>query len=300
MTLAPDEQRDLGVIDLDDGMNLRRSPSALDVTDPAVVTRSWKQDVRGSSRTPSPRIHGCKVARQPERVLRKVAGVINWYRGMAGLDPVVLAPRLNRLAQRSSVIQSYLRSEPLSHDPPRSTRCWSRAGAEAAGRSDLAMGWTGGSAVNAYMSDYGVPSVGHRTPILNPTATAFGSGDAGQYNSLYVYGPNSQKASRPPWISWPSAGYFPYGVTPSTWSLQTSRADVDLRGARVTLTLSTGQRIRALDQTGDTNMLLWTLSASPRRHHDTTVVDVKVSGIKWRGVTQPPLVYTVRILDLSW
>lgn len=299
LTLEAGEQRDLGSVELDDGINTRRSPQALDVSDRSLVTTSWKEVlVPAVKNAPSPRIRGCEVAPQSKRALRRVLTAVNWYRAIAGLDPVTLDGRLNRLAQQSSVIQNYLRTgEYLSHDPPRSTRCWSKAGADAAGRSNLASGANGGNAVALYMSDYGVPSAGHRMWILNPTASRFGSGDAGSYNSLYVVGPSNPQASQPPYVVWPSAGYFPYRETPATWSLRTSRQDIDLTRARVTLNVSTGQRIRAQRLSRDTSTLLWDLSAVPKvGNRKATRIKVTIADVKWRGVIQPPLSYSVQIV----
>jgi uncharacterized protein YkwD len=297
VTLAPGEHRDVGLIALDDGLNERRSPKALDVTDRAVVTTSWRRVLVPAMRNPSsPQIRGCDVARQSKQALTKVRRAVNWYRSMAGLDPIALDSRLNRLAQRSSVIQSHLRHGYLSHDPPRSTRCWSRAGASAAGRSNLAFGANGGQAVSLYMADFGVPSVGHRMWILNPTASRFGNGDAGAYNSLYVVGPSNSMASQPSWIAWPNAGYFPYRTTPAIWSLRTPRQDVDLRQARVRLTVSTDEQIRVANLSSDTDTLLWELSRPPKVGRKPTRVEVRISGIRWRGLTQPPMAYRVNIV----
>lgn len=64
----------------------------------------------------------------------------------------------------------------------------------------------------------------------------------------------------------------------------------------MTLALSTGQHVRALDPTRETNTLLWTLSDVPKVGRKPTLVRVSVSGVRWRGLPQPPVVYTVHLI----
>jgi len=66
----------------------------------------------------------------------------------------------------------------ISHDPPSNWACYSAAGDEAAGSSNIALGASGTSAIDLYMRDPGSnnAAVGHRRWILYPQTQTFGTG----------------------------------------------------------------------------------------------------------------------------
>lgn len=66
----------------------------------------------------------------------------------------------------------------LSHFPPNTWTCWTEAGSQAAGNSNLALGTYGAESIDAFMEDYGDgnAAVGHRRWILYPYTRRMGTG----------------------------------------------------------------------------------------------------------------------------
>ena len=131
---------------------------------------------------------------------------------MAGLDPVRFSAALSKRAQKAALIMAANRS--LSHYPPRSWKCWSKQGADAAGQSNLALSlprMTAGGAIKLYVDDPGASNtvVGHRRWVLNPAAEVFGSGLTSTSHALLVFGPTDDTNADPAWVSWPTPGWFP-------------------------------------------------------------------------------------------
>ena len=67
----------------------------------------------------------------------------------------------------------------LSHTPGSGWACYTAAGAEAAGKSNLALGSSGPKSINQYIQDSGAnnTAVGHRRWILSPRVVEMGTGD---------------------------------------------------------------------------------------------------------------------------
>jgi uncharacterized protein YkwD len=162
---------------------------------------------------------------------------VNFVRSLAGLAPVHFSATLNARSQRTALMMSANRS--LSHTPPGSWRCWSRAGAANAGRSNLALSYpsiTSAGLVSLYMDDPGAENgaVGHRRWLLNPFATTMGTGSTDTANAMTVIGPTSARRPNPAWVSWPSAGWFPRPLEPGRrWSLSSGNRSLDFRRATV-------------------------------------------------------------------
>ena len=117
----------------------------------------------------------------------------------------------------------------------------SKAGAAAAGRSNLALSlprMTAGGAVKLYLDDPGGSNtaVGHRRWVLNPAASVFGSGLTSTTHALYVVGPTDTTQADPAWVAWPSPGWFPLPLQPGgRWSLSSGDPDADFSHAGVTV-----------------------------------------------------------------
>jgi hypothetical protein len=151
------------------------------------------------------------------------------------LDPVVLAPERSGMQQECAVIMSALGG--LSHSPRADAPCYTVAGASAAGSSNLSYGSGLAGSVDAYVSDRGVPSLGHRRWILNPsmTATAFGYRPPAGCMHVFSFGANA----RVDFIAWPPAGPVPFRAAQGAWSISffdlrpdgEIRIEVDVDGA---------------------------------------------------------------------
>ena len=129
----------------------------------------------------------------------------------------------------------------LSHTPPDTWTCYTAAGAEAAGKSNLALGAAGPAAIALYVADPGSgnTALGHRRWILYPPQVEMGTGSTGNANDLWVIGSFGARPASPPIVAWPPAGFVPYRVVYPRWSfsLNTS-SSVDFNGASVSMTVS--------------------------------------------------------------
>jgi uncharacterized protein YkwD len=162
---------------------------------------------------------------------------MNYVRSLAGLAPVTQNASLNASAQAAALMMSA--NGALSHDPSSSWKCYSQAGASAAGRSNLALSYpsiSSGQIIDLYMDDPGSTNfaVGHRRWVLNPFTTQVGTGSTDTANALTVIGPTSRNRPNPRWVGWPTAGYFPNAIEPDgRWSLSSGRSGVSFAHAKV-------------------------------------------------------------------
>ena len=83
-----------------------------------------------------------------------VAKRFNFMRGLAGLPDVTQDDALSALAQQSALMQSA--NGDLSHTPPATWTCYTDAGAQASGKSNLFLGVNGPSAIDGYIDEAGV------------------------------------------------------------------------------------------------------------------------------------------------
>ena len=166
---------------------------------------------------------------------------VNYYRAMAGLPgDVTLNELWNSKCMDAALMMS--KQGDLSHTPGTNWACYTVAGAEAAGRSNLSLGREGPRAVDGYIDDDGGGNapVGHRRWILYPRQEMMGTGSiperGGSANVLWVIGGFSSGPTAPAWVAWPPQGYVPYQVMPQfsgRWSL--SRQDADFSNASVVM-----------------------------------------------------------------
>ena len=135
--------------------------------------------------------------------------LINYYRAMVELPPVVNDTSKNASSQEAALMMSV--NDSLSHSPPDNWECFSPEGDAAAGSSNLAIGAAGPDAIKLYIWDFGSSNtaVGHRRWILSPTRSSFGIGSVGggtrDANALWVF---AGTTSRPPTdiVAWPPRG----------------------------------------------------------------------------------------------
>lgn len=254
-------------------------------------------------------VDACRPFHTPAAGQRATEKAINFARGLVGESAIRLVPKYDGLAARSALIMSANRS--LSHDPPRSWRCWTRTGHDTAGRSNIAISTATPTAARLaalYLDDEGAGNtvVGHRRWVLRPEATTMGSGNAaGSWfgNDLYVFtfGDDNAQAPAQRYYAWPSAGWFPSPLEPAgRWSLSSSTG-ASFAGARVRVTGPGGRSLpltRRPVATGYAdNTLVWDLRTPPPAAHGVAAAayGVTVSGI--RGGRTSSYSYTVRLFD---
>ena len=146
----------------------------------------------------------------------------NLYRWLAGVPPVALAPE--RVAAQQACAAMQAATGRLNHTPNADAPCFTEAGAQGAGSSNLAGGAGVAESVDLYVGDRGVPSLGHRRWVLNPTARETAFGWKARFSCMYSF---SQGAAHDvDFVAWPPPGPVPedasagrfsvhlYGVTP--------------------------------------------------------------------------------------
>lgn len=161
---------------------------------------------------------------------------INWFRAMAGLPANVQEDAAYSVkAQQAALMMSA--NNTLSHTPSSTWTCYTAAGADGAGHSNLSLGHAGPAAIaDGYMRDPGSnnAAVGHRRWVLLPQTKFMGLGDVpstnGNYsaNALWVQDANifgSRPAVRDDFVAWPNKGYVPYQTVYPRWSFSYPAAD---------------------------------------------------------------------------
>jgi uncharacterized protein YkwD len=218
-----------------------RWSGAIDTRSVAAVNAAYWSQYANQQSVPTGWMGGsltdCQAGQSSDASNQATLTAMNYVRSLAGLAPVTLNGSLNASAQAAALMMSA--NGALSHDPSPSWKCYSSAGAAAAGRSNLALSYpsiTSGQIIDLYMDDPGTTNtaVGHRRWILNPFTTQVGTGSTATANALSVIGPRSSARPNPRWVGWPTAGYFPNAIEPNgRWSLSAGRRGISFAHAKV-------------------------------------------------------------------
>lgn len=234
------------------------TPNPIDTNSRAMVSKAYKERYVPALSTPinwTGNVETCNPGTQSAESRAQEANVINFYRGLNGLDSIRLDANLNARAQSTALMMHA--NQQLSHFPPTTWKCYDSTGASNAGKSNI-FGGAGfykipdaSAPIKSYMDDYGVnnTAVGHRRWILNPTVTTMGTGTTSSYNALTVIGTGTNaNYAKPDFIPFPNAGYSPAQLEPfGRWSLSTPQ-DVDFTGAVVSVSSSRGENLSVKTQ----------------------------------------------------
>jgi len=153
--------------------------------------------------------------------------LINYYRAMVELPPVVNDVSKNVASQEAALIMSV--NNDLSHAPPANWTCYTADGANAAGSSNIALGASGPRAIALYIKDPGIynKDIGHRRWILHPPRASFGIGSVGDRtkhaNALWVFAGTTSRPSTDI-IAWPPRGFVPISLVYPRWSFSLNSA----------------------------------------------------------------------------
>jgi hypothetical protein len=167
---------------------------------------------------------------------------INIVRKLAGLNPVVFDIAEGAKCAQAALMMSANRQ--LNHNPPASWQHFSAEGQEAAGKSNLFLGFAGAFTVPGYMDDSGVGNerVGHRRWLLWSQSLTMATGDVlggGSFlpaNAIWVVNPGSPTPSvRGGFVAWPYAGAIPNTLVFQRWSFGVPNADFSGATVRVKL-----------------------------------------------------------------
>jgi uncharacterized protein YkwD len=230
--------------------------------------------------------------------------LINYYRAMVELPPVVNDVSKNAASQEAALMMSV--NNALSHNPSQNWTCYSANGANAAGSSNIALGAAGPRAIALYINDPGGgnTAVGHRRWILHPPRSSFGIGSVGgstrAANALWVFaGTTSRPATDI--VAWPSRGFVPYQVVYPRWSFSlNTEPRADYSSATVSM-MEGGVPVNLVivsdDRTGyGDNTLIWTPSGlNFSAGQADRVFDIEISNVGNAG--QEVYTYQVTVID---
>jgi hypothetical protein len=239
------------------------NPTWLDTSDRAAVKSAFDSIFTPSAPTAAgwtgsinPGVPGTSSQTYRDAALTR----INWFRAMAGVPAdIQFDATYSSKAQKAALMMSS--NKQLSHTPPDNWINWTAEGDEAAGKSNLCLGWSypqeflsgDPGCIAGYMEDDGAnnTAVGHRRWLLVPQTRYMGTGDVTQTppntwpatypsaNAVWVQDGrlfNSRPATRDTFVAWPNKGYVPYQVVPQRWSV--SYGSANFFGASVTLTVN--------------------------------------------------------------
>lgn len=242
-------------------------PSPPARTNPVADNRAWANSAALYRRQPD-------LARCDPGELRPEAGAsfltaLNRLRARHGLAPVRPDPAAERAVAEAALMMAA--NNALSHEPPASWKCWTAAGADAAGSSNLLGGVS--SPYLAYEDDDGIlaewliegdsDAIGHRRWLLYPhlAQTALGrviavlpGGTRVDSAVMKVFGLpgdsegwTGSRSPVPAFVAWPQGDYPAHFFSPNarlSFSISEDIAEtdgssgVDFSGAKVVITNS--------------------------------------------------------------
>lgn len=182
------------------------APEIFQTRTQAEVCARWTSDFQNvSPEWQSTSNDACDVGVVPTAALENALRRTNLYRWLAGLAPVTLAENLYEQQQACAVVLKALGY--LDHFPPASAPCYTQAGYSGASSSNIAYGTGLADAVDLFLGDQNVDSLGHRRWVLNPTALTTQFGHKQSFTCMYSF--STGGSHNPPFVSWPPPGYIP-------------------------------------------------------------------------------------------
>lgn len=157
----------------------------------------------------------------------KILKKINYFRRLVGVnDNIIFDDEKNEKCQEAALIMDV--NNALNHQPPSNWQCWSQAGYEAAGSSNLSripIPYT--SWISTYVRDTGNNNspVGHRRWIFYSKAKIFGVGQTNQANALWVHQDNDHPETFNNFIAYPPNGFIPNKLVFPRWSFSIPNAN---------------------------------------------------------------------------
>ena len=238
----------------------------------------------------------CDPGDTPDDLKQKEVRRLNYFRRLSGLPAVTLNVTYSAKAQQAALMMKD--NDALNHYPPTSWKCFTPDGQSAAANSNLTLGVAGTDAIDAYIQDAGVTTLGHRRWALFPSLTEVGTGDTDFTNALWVIGGFGTRPANP-FSAYPGNGYIPLGLVYPVWSFSISAAD--FTGASVSVTDNTGNTypvaLSLTDNGYGDNTLGWTFQQNFSSNKRDLILHVTVSGVKVSGATHS-YSYTVDIIAI--
>ncbi|MCK5808567.1 CAP domain-containing protein [bacterium] len=193
---------------------------------------------------------------------------LNLYRWLVGIGPSYSIESYNSQSQEAAMMMDVNNS--LSHSPPSSWLCYTSVGANAAGQSNLGLGYyTPSSTVDGYVIDTGNENtLGHRRWLLSPGLGKVGIGHSGRGNSMFVFGGGGANdiGNDPDFVTYPAAGYYPIEMTGGLWSITLIRGSFS------------GTPSATVVQLSNSASLANTVTRMPDNYGDTGTIAIKFNG----------------------
>jgi hypothetical protein len=246
-------------------------------------------------------VAGCNAGTTSAAYAAATMDMVNYFRAMTGLPASVTHEAVKDGKSQQAALMMTANNQ-LNHAPPDTWSCYTAAGAEAAGKSNLALGAAGPYAITLYMSDPGAgnTALGHRRWILYPREVEMGTGSTNNANDLWVIGPFGSRPASPTAVAWPPDGFVPYHVVYPRWSFSLNTSlTVNFSNATVSMTAAgktvSPQPFAQATGYGD-NTLGWESGLSFSAGTANTVVQVRIDNVLVDGVATN-YSYTVTVID---
>jgi Cysteine-rich secretory protein family len=218
--------------------------------------------------------------------------LINLFRFLGDLPEVQTRADLDTKAQACALMMDA--NNALDHSPPTNWACYTQAGAEAAGKSNICS--TGAaSCMDLYMNDRGNDTTyGHRRWFLSNSLGPIGIGGTPSGSCHLVIGGSGQ--AKKSYLAFPSAGPQPLGaaqLADSTgWSIQSDSINLD--NALVTVQSDNQSLPVNVAKLGQGYGSTWAIKIV----HSWKVAAGKSYTVNVTGVATP-ISYVVQVLDCS-
>ncbi len=156
----------------------------------AGICRGTLLETNGCAYAQVPSIPSCSPGAVTGSAKAEALAAVNQVRALSGLPPVTYDYGGDAEAQAAALIMAA--NGDLNHHPPQDWHCWSQAGYDGAGSSNLHMGWSSSpqdpappsDAVAGFLVDWNVPSLGHRRWLLDPFLPSISWGAAGGLSAI--------------------------------------------------------------------------------------------------------------------
>jgi uncharacterized protein YkwD len=260
-----------------------------------VCTR-WAADrVNVSEGTWSGNIASCTAGDMSADARANALRLVNLYRWLAALPAVDVDPTRNQQDQECALMMRA--NNMLSHTPPNTWTCWTQAGSDAAGSSNISSGQAVGS-VDGYMIDPGNPTtIGHRRWLLSNSLGPIGIGGTDRSSCLWTLTGTGRAAK--PWMAWPAPGTIPLAalgaraqtVDVTGWSIQSDT--INLATAQVAVTVDGADAPVTVTQLLPNYGSRYAIRFNPT---GWTTQAGKTYAVAVTGVT-PPINYTVQVVS---
>lgn len=258
-------------------------------------------------------VTGCQEGTISQEAKTKVLQRLNYFRRICGLsDNLTENTSQHVMCQKASLI--FKAENNLSHYPPQSWACWSQAGYDAAGKSNIAWGTaTSGDfcvhstyGISGFIEDPGAGNekVGHRAWFLLPGLNSVGIGSTNSTSCIMWENNFTSGGVAPEFIAYPPKGYVPNSIVYPRWSFSVP-GGANYSGCTVTMTDATGATIannivhKGVGQPGSLPeaQLVWEPQGINLQSSADQTFTITINGVQ--GAAQATYTYDVTVIPVT-